>query len=139
MAGHFYCMEKVRIDKWLWSVRIFKSRTMATNACKTNKVFVDDMAVKPSFLIQEQMTVEVKKEGYLLTFKVLKLLSKRVGAPIAITCYEDLTPVEEKNKFKDWYVYHSKSEIREKGLGRPTKRDRRDIDHFKWGPDDNET
>lgn len=124
-------MKKVRIDKWLWSVRIFKSRTMATDACKSGKVKVGEMNVKPSFLVVGDEHIFVKKNGFNLEFKVLKLIEKRVGAPIAVTCYENLTPEEELNKYKDWFVGKASAERREKGAGRPTKRERREIDGFK--------
>lgn len=124
-------LEKVRVDKWLWSVRIFKSRTMATDACKSGKVKIDGTNVKPSYLLQREEILEVKKEGFNLRYKVIDLLQKRVGAPIAQKCYEDLTPEEELNKFNAWYVGKGKSEFREKGKGRPTKKERRRIDEFK--------
>lgn len=124
-------MEKVRVDKWLWAIRIFKSRTLASDVCKRNQVKVNGATAKPSTTIEVGDTVEAKKEGFHMTYKVLKLLQKRVGAPVAITCYEDLTPQEELNKFKDWYVGKANNERREKGAGRPTKRERRDIDKFK--------
>ena len=123
--------QKVRIDKWLWSVRIFKSRTIATDACKTGKVKVREATVKPSFAVEPETIIEVRKNGFNLKFRVLKLIEKRVGAPIAQTCYEDLTPEEELRKFEDWYVGKAGGERREKGAGRPTKRERRDIDKFK--------
>ena len=124
-------MKKVRIDKWLWSVRIFKSRTLATTACKSGKVKIKDITVKPSFLIEVGALVNVRKEGFDLTFKVIKLLEKRVGAPIAITCYENLTPESELNKYADWFVGKKGVESREKGAGRPTKRERRELDNYK--------
>ena len=124
-------MEKVRIDKWLWAVRIFKSRTMATDACKSGKVKIDEKNVKPSYLVERGETVHVKKNGFNLTYKVIDLLKKRVGTPLAVKCYEDLTPPEELNKFENWFVGKSSPERREKGTGRPTKRDRRKIDKFK--------
>ena len=124
-------MKKVRVDKWLWSVRIFKSRTIASDACKGGRVKIDGTTLKPSYMIQEGNTLQVKKEGFNMTFKVIKLIDKRVGAPIAQTCYENLTPEEEMNKFKDWFVGKSPAEQREKGAGRPTKRDRRAMDKFK--------
>jgi ribosome-associated heat shock protein Hsp15 len=124
-------MEKVRIDKWLWSVRIFKSRTIATDACKEGKVKWNGVNAKSSQLIQVGDQVEVKKEGFNMQYKVLNLIEKRVGAPIAQACYEDLTPEEELNKFKEWFVGKSGVEYREKGAGRPTKRERREIDDFK--------
>lgn len=124
-------MKKVRIDKWLWSVRIFKSRTMATDACKSGKVKIGEVNVKPSFLVVGDEIVHVKKDGFNLQFKILQLIEKRVGAPIAITCYENLTPEDELNKYKDWYIGKGGPERREKGAGRPTKRERRNIDSFK--------
>jgi len=124
-------LQKVRIDKWLWSVRIFKSRTLATDACKSGKVKIDDVSVKPSYLLQRDETVQVRKEGFNLTFRVVDLLQKRVGAPLAQQCYEDLTPEEELNKYKDWYIGKSNAESRERGAGRPTKKERRRIEDFK--------
>jgi ribosome-associated heat shock protein Hsp15 len=124
-------LQKVRVDKWLWSVRIFKSRTMATDACKSGKVKVNGANVKPSYLLQREELVDVKKNGFDLQFKVIDLLQKRVGAPIAQKCYEDLTPQEELDKYKDWFVGKGASEKREKGAGRPTKRERREIDDYK--------
>lgn len=124
-------LEKVRIDKWLWSVRVFKSRTMATDACKSGKVKIGDKKVKASYLLTREEEVHVHKNGFNLQYKVIDLLSKRVSAVLAQVCYEDLTPAEELNKYKDWYVGKSSSERREKGTGRPTKKDRREIDGFK--------
>ena len=124
-------LQKVRVDKWLWAVRIFKSRTMATNACKGNKVSIDGSSLKASSSIERGMILEVKKEGYNLRYKVVDLIEKRVSATLAEPCYENLTSEEELNKFKNWYLFNSNQEIRDKGLGRPTKRDRRKIDRFK--------
>ena len=124
-------MDKVRIDKWLWAVRLFKSRTLATDVVKKGKVRLNDEPVKPSSNVTVGDRLQVQKEGFNLEIEVLKLLNKRVGAPLAITCYVDHTPEEEMNKFKDWFVGKSKGEFREKGLGRPTKRERREIESFK--------
>jgi len=125
-------MAKVRIDKWLWSVRIFKSRTLASDACKAGKVKIGEETVKPSHLISEGETIVVKKDGFNLRFRAIQLIEKRVGAPIAATCYEDVTPVEEKNKYAAWFLNSAPAvEKREKGAGRPTKKERREIDQFK--------
>lgn len=125
-------MAKVRIDKWLWSVRIFKSRTIATDACKTGRVRIGGEAVKPSYLLSENEIVTVKKEGFLFQFRSLQLIEKRVGAPIAATCYEDVTPEEERNKYNAWFQNgQATTEKREKGAGRPTKKERRAIEKFK--------
>lgn len=124
-------LDKVRVDKWLWSVRVFKSRTMATDACKSGRVKINDKNAKPSTTIERGDLVSVRKEGFNLQFKVLDLIQKRVGAPIAQTCYENVTPEAEMMKYKNWYVGKAQVESREKGAGRPTKRERRDIDQFK--------
>ncbi len=124
-------MQKVRVDKWLWSVRIFKSRTMATDACKSNKVKIGEKSVKASYMLTRGETLHVRKEGYDMIFKVVDLLDKRVSATLAEPCYENLTPPEEMQKYKDWYMGKAAAGTREKGAGRPTKRDRRTIDKFK--------
>ncbi len=124
-------MKKVRIDKWLWSVRIFKSRTLATNACKSGRVKVEQAPIKASGSVEVGQTVQVRKNGFDLEFKVLKLIEKRVGATLAVECYEDLTPPEELNKFRNWFVGKGQSEVRAKGTGRPTKKDRRELSDYK--------
>ena len=124
-------LKKVRVDKWLWSVRIFKSRSLATDACKSGKVKIDGAAIKPSYMLQREEVLEVRKSGFNFTFKVLDLLEKRVSATLAQPCYEDMTPADELNKYNDWYIGKGKAEIRDKGTGRPTKKDRRTIDRFK--------
>lgn len=125
-------MEKVRVDKWLWSVRIFKTRTLAIDACKSGKVKVGEAPVKPSFLLKVGDTVEVKKDGFYFQYRALQLIEKRVGAPIAVTCYEDVTPEAERLKYKSWFLnQQTTSERRERGAGRPTKKERREIDAFK--------
>ena len=126
-------MDKVRVDKWLWAVRIFKSRTQATDVCKSKNVSVGEKTAKPSLSVEVGNIVNVKKEGFNMTFKVLKLLEKRVGAPIAVTCYENLTPDEEMNKFKEWFLGKAQPERRDRGAGRPTKRERRELDEYKDG------
>lgn len=124
-------LEKVRVDKWLWSVRIYKSRTLATDACKEGKVKINGTTVKASNAVQIGEVIEVRKDGFQLQFKVVALIEKRVGAPIAQQCYENLTPEEELNKYNAWYVGKAVPERREKGSGRPTKKERREIDRFK--------
>jgi len=124
-------LEKVRIDKWLWSVRIFKSRTMATEACKRGRVKLGEKVLKPSYFVSPEEQISVRKGGYLFEFKVVKIISKRVSAQLARPCYEDLTPEDELNKYNTWFVGKASAEKREKGAGRPTKRDRRDLEDFK--------
>ncbi len=124
-------MKKVRIDKWLWSVRIFKSRSIASEACKTGKVKIGEKNVKASSLVSGGEHIHVKKNGFNLEFTIVKLIDKRVSATLAAPCYEDITPEEELNKYKDWFIGKASSEQRLKGAGRPTKRERRDLDDYK--------
>lgn len=124
-------MDKVRVDKWLWAVRIFKSRTLAGNTVRQGKVRVNGQSVKPSTSVVPGDRVTIQKNGFNMEFEVLKLIEKRVGAPIAVTCYTDHTPQEELDKYKDWFVGKAGTEFREKGTGRPTKKNRREISRFK--------
>lgn len=124
-------MLKVRVDKWLWSVRIFKSRTIATKACKAGKVKVDDSVLKPSALVEVGQRVIVRKNGFNFEFDILKLIDKRISAKLAVECYENATPEMEMMKYQNWYVGKAQPERRERGAGRPTKKERREIDDFK--------
>jgi len=123
--------EKVRVDKWLWSVRIFKSRSLATEVCKSGGVRVNDKVVKPAHLISIEDVLTVKKNGFNMVYKVTGLITKRVSATLAAQCYENLTSEEELNKYESWFVGKARPEVREKGAGRPTKRERREIDEWK--------
>lgn len=124
-------MKKVRVDKWLWSVRIFKSRTKASDACRSNKVKIGEQILKPSSLLEGGETLFVRKNGFNMVFKVVELIDKRVSATLAEPCYENLTPADELNKYNSWYVGKAAAEKREKGAGRPTKRERRELDSWK--------
>ena len=124
-------MAKVRIDKWLWSVRIFKTRTISTNACKSNKVQIEGEVVKASNPVAIGDIVSVKKQGYTFQYRVIKLIEKRVSASLAAECYDDITPEEEMMKYESWFIGKSSAEKREKGAGRPTKRERRELQGYK--------
>ena len=121
-------IQKTRIDKWLWAIRIYKTRTLASDACAAGKIKIDGDSVKASYLLKVGQTVHINKQGEKLILRSIKLIEKRVGAPLALLCFEDLTPPEEKEKLKFPAVFY---EVRDKGVGRPTKRDRREIDKFK--------
>jgi len=121
-------IQKIRIDKWLWSVRIFKTRSLASEACTAGKIKIDGENMKAAYLLKIGQTVHVNKQGDKSIFKVVKLIEKRVSAPLAAECYEDLTPPEEKNKLHFPATFY---EVRDRGIGRPTKKDRREIDKFK--------
>lgn len=125
----------MRIDKWLWSVRIFKSRSIATQACKSGKIKVNASKCKPARTVLVNDFISVDKKGLKLEFKILQLLKSRVGFSLAKDCYEDLTPNEEREKFRAFHHRRLSGEDREVGLGRPTKRDRRELESFKENDD----
>ena len=117
---------QVRIDQWLWAVRIFKSRTQATEECKKSRVVIDGIVVKPSRIVKIGDVVLVKKAPIVYSYKVTGIIDSRVSFPIAQQNYENLTPDEEINKLQ--LIRISKPVMREKGTGRPTKKDRRELD-----------
>ncbi|HZV68181.1 MAG TPA: RNA-binding S4 domain-containing protein [Saprospiraceae bacterium] len=131
-------MEKTRIDKYLWAIRIYKSRTMATEACREGKVKLNGTVVKSSALIVPGDILDVYKDNFRFKYKVVQLIEKRVSAILAKPCYEDLTPEDELNKYKSWFVGKGGPERRERGAGRPTKKERREIEGFKEDDDDEE-
>jgi len=92
---------------------------------------MNDSKLKPSALIQAGQIIMVKKDGFHLSFKVVDIIERRVSAVLAQPCYENITTEDELNKFKSWYIGKARSEFREKGAGRPTKRERREIDDYK--------
>lgn len=125
-------MGSVRVDKWLWSIRFFKTRTIATNFCKAGNVKNDlGQVLKPSALVRAGDTVTIKRSGIIFTLQVVELLSKRVSAELARKSYNDITAEEELKKFDLLYLAKRGVEYREKGSGRPTKRDRRELEDFK--------
>ena len=104
---------------------------MATNACKSGRVKIKDSKLKPSYLLKVGDEIQISKDGFNLTFLVKTIISKRVSFALAHPCYENLTPESELNKYKDWYIGKGAAERREKGTGRPTKKERREIEEFK--------
>jgi len=122
---------KVRVDKWLWAIRIFKSRSLSTKVAKDGKIFVNGKKAKPSTTVEVGDRLTVSKIGYNFQFEVLKVIGKRVGAPLAVECYVDHTPEDELKKYDRWFIGKARPEVREKGAGRPTKKERRVIDDFK--------
>ena len=124
-------MEKhnTRIDKWLWAVRIFKTRAIATEACAGGKVKINDTAVKASRKIQAGEVIQVRKGMVKHLYCVLKIAEKRMGAKLVLNFLDDITPEEELAKLKS--SQNQSIQIREKGAGRPTKRERRVMDKFR--------
>lgn len=118
--------EGVRIDKWLWSVRLFKTRSLATDFCKSGKVLIDGIAVKPSRIIRLNEIIRIKKPPVVYSYKVTGLIEKRVAAQLAAKHVENLTPQSELDKLTE--VQESLFFKRDRGTGRPTKKERRDLD-----------
>ena len=123
--------EKVRIDKYLWSIRIYKSRSIATDAIRDGKVKLNGAIAKASTLVAVGDIMDVHKDGFRMKYKAVVLIDKRVSPVLAKPCYEDLTSVEELNKYKAWFIGKGGPERRERGSGRPTKKERREIEDFK--------
>lgn len=119
----------VRIDKWLWAVRVFKTRNQATEACRAGKVKIRDIAVKPSREVKPGDIITVRFGILTKTIKVLELLHNRVSASLVVTYMDDITPQEEKDKLA--IMRELNYERRDRGIGRPTKKQRRDIDRLK--------
>lgn len=123
--------EKLRIDKYLWSIRVFKTRTMAADACKAGKVKLNGQNIKPSHEVRVGEVYQVSKGIEKKVLKVTGLLENRTDAKIAVLFYEDQTPVEQTYSYKS--VFESPMIRRDQGAGRPTKKDRREIDDLQDG------
>lgn len=119
---------EVRIDKWIWAVRIFKTRTVATDACKKGRVSVGDVTAKPSRMVKVGDIVKVRKPPVTYWFKVLALTENRLGAKLVPEYMENITPASEMHLLD--MVKISGFIDRRKGLGRPTKREGRELSRF---------
>ena len=124
-------MDPVRIDKWLWAVRLFKTRSQATDACRGGKVKIDGHNVKPSREVNIDDVIEIQLGAIKKTIKVLQIIKNRVAAKLVPDLAEDQTPAEEYERLD--MQRQLNHERREHGIGRPTKKDRRDIDRLKRG------
>lgn len=121
-------MEEVRIDKWMWATRIFKTRTIASEACKKSRVMVGGTTVKSSRTIKVGDVIQVRKPPVTYSFKVLALTDKRMGAKLVPQFLENITPPEqyeilELNRISGFVN-------RARGTGRPTKKERRELEQF---------
>lgn len=121
-------MAEARIDKWLWAVRIFKTRTIAAEACKKGRITINGGLVKASRMVKPGDVVQVRKAPVTYSFKVLQAIEKRVGAKLVPEMFENVTT-------PDQYEILELSKVsgfvdRARGMGRPTKKDRRDLDEF---------
>lgn len=123
----------IRIDKFLWAVRIFKTRSLASEACQKGRVIINSIQVKPSRTITANETLIVKKLPVIYTYIILEPIENRVGAKLVAEYLKDITPEEEKVKLTDrQFTFYGH---RDKGTGRPTKKERRNIDRLKDGLD----
>lgn len=119
---------EVRIDKWLWAVRIFKSRSIAIEACKKGRIMIGGNSIKPSRMIKLGDIIQIKRPPITYSFKVLALTEKRMSAKLVPDFMQDVTPeselkILELNKLSGFVD-------RARGTGRPTKKDRRDLESF---------
>ena len=119
---------KIRIDKWLWTVRLFKTRTMATDACNAGKVKINSVSCKPSREIKIDDEIQVRIGQLQKTVKVIGFPKNRIAAKLVPDYYLDFTPAEEYERVK---LLSMQTEKREHGIGRPSKRDRRQIEFLK--------
>ncbi|MDQ6630256.1 MAG: RNA-binding S4 domain-containing protein [Verrucomicrobiota bacterium] len=118
----------VRIDKWLWATRLFKTRSLSARACSSGKIQINGLAVKPSRTVKIGDIISAQTGEMIRTFKVLALLEKRVGAKLVSQFLEDMTPASEYAKAKE--TFFKNSAFRAKGTGRPTKKERRSFETF---------
>ncbi|KLT67567.1 RNA-binding S4 domain-containing protein [Pedobacter sp. BMA] len=121
-------VEKLRIDKYLWAIRFFKTRSLATDACKAGRVKLKGQNIKPSAIVKIGDVYQVSKGIEKKIIEVIDFSYNRTDSPTALTKYKDLTPVEETHAFKS--VFHSPGLKRDRGAGRPTKKDRRETDEL---------
>ncbi|WP_028912648.1 RNA-binding S4 domain-containing protein [Prevotella sp. MA2016] len=121
-------MEEARIDKWLWASRIFKTRSIAADACKNGRVSIGGVSVKPSRMVKVGETVSVRKPPITYSFRILKTIEQRVGAKLLPEIYENVTAPEQYELLEMTRI--SGFVDRARGTGRPTKKERRSLDAF---------
>ncbi len=120
--------EQVRIDKWLWAVRFFKTRSSATEACRKGRITIGEVQVKPSRIIKTGDIIKIRKPPVTYTYKVMQLTEKRMGAKLVSDFVLDMTPPEE---LKILEIQRNMAWLqRDPGTGRPTKKERRELDNF---------
>jgi len=120
--------DEARIDKWLWASRIFKTRSIAADACKNGRVTINGVNVKPSHMVKVGETVSVRKPPVTYSFRILKTIEMRVGAKLLPEIYENVTPQDQYDLLEMNRI--SGFVDRARGTGRPTKKDRRALDAF---------
>ena len=124
-------IEKLRIDKYLWAIRAFKTRSVSTEACKAVRVKLNGQNLKASHIVKIAEVYTVQKGSDKKVIEVTGLLERRVDAKTAVNFYKDITPLEDTIAYKS--MFHTSNLSRDKGAGRPTKKDRREIDDLQEG------
>jgi ribosome-associated heat shock protein Hsp15 len=124
----------IRVDKFLWAVRVYKTRSIATDECKKGRVTIRDAQVKPSRIISAEEIIKVRKPPVIYVFRVIEPIENRVSAKLVSQYLEDLTPEEERAKLD--ISHPGRIFNRLKGTGRPTKKERRMIDRLQQDADD---
>ena len=119
---------EARIDKWLWAMRLFKTRSIAAEACKKGHIMIDGMPMKPSRMIKVGDVIQVCRQPVIFSFKVLALSQNRLGAKLVPEYMQQVTTPDQLELWE--MLKLDKANNRAKGLGRPTKKDRRDLDDF---------
>lgn len=118
-------MDSTRVDKWLWAVRAYPTRSAASNGCQAGHIRVNAITAKPSTTVKVGDRVTVKGHGHERVLEIVKVLDKRVGAPLAAECFVDHSPPPPPREFDAPFL------VRDRGSGRPTKKDRRQMDRFR--------
>ena len=123
-------MDKVRLDKFLWMTRIYKTRALSMEACKKNKININNIKLKPSKLVAINDIISIQKNYIEYQYKIIQLPKSRISAKDVSLYIKDLTLQTELDKLEDRKNSYMIEFKREKGIGRPTKKDRRIIDKF---------
>jgi len=123
-------MEELRVDKYVWAVRLFKTRSLSATEIKAGNVLINEGSIKPSQSIKVGDIIKVKRNPIWRSYKVKELLKRRVGAKLVQQYIDDVTPTEEIEKLEMMKMMPGYD--RRKGEGRPTKRERRDLDKYRW-------
>lgn len=122
-------MQNIRIDKYLWAIRMYKTRSLASDACKSGKVKMDEQAVKASRDVKVGDIIEMRIGQMNKVIEIKEIIKNRVKGTLAIEKYTDLTPQEELERME--MIRQMKTEHRDRGAGRPTKKERRDLERIK--------
>lgn len=122
-------MDDIRIDKFLWAARIYKTRSIAADECKKGRILINDLPVKPSRVVSSNEIITVKKPPVTFTYRVVEPVANRVSAKLVSSLVEDITPEEEKMKLD--IRQPMPGGYRPRGTGRPTKKERRLIDRLR--------